>query len=212
MKSPKYLPAPEFSGREGQKEDLQNIRSDKLNLGSGRFPLPGFHNVDLDPAAQPDQVLNLNQTPYPYPANTFAEVEARHVLEHLHDVFAVMREIHRILKPGGVVRISVPHFSRGMTHADHKRCFDLSFPYYFKPEFRGGYCGVKFDLVSQKFVWWALRDLKRTILPLPVRILGFLIGNLFDLLANLCPPLCSRVWCFWVGGFEEIRFVLKKPN
>lgn len=184
---------------------------EKLNLGSGRFPLRGFLNVDLDVAARPDQVLDLNRLPYPFPANTFSLIEARHVLEHLHDVFAVMREIHRILKPGGRVRISVPHFSRGMTHADHKRCFDLSFPYYFKPQFQGGYCGVQFELVSQRFVWWALRDLKRTILPWPVRCLGTLVGEVFDLAANLCPALCSRVWCFWVGGFEEIRFVLQKP-
>jgi hypothetical protein len=37
------------------------------------------------------------------------------------------------------------------------------------------------------------------------------IGEIFDLAANLCPALCSRIWCFWVGGFEEIRFVLQKP-
>ena len=185
---------------------------DKLNLGSGRFPLPGFLNVDHDKAARPDRVMDLNRIPYPFPPNSFSLVEARHVLEHLHDVFGVMREIHRILKPGGVVRIWVPHFSRGMTHADHKRCFDLSFPYYFKPEFLGGYCGVKFELVSQRFVWWGLRELKKSILPLPVRVLGSLVGMGLDVLANFCPALCSRCWCFWVGGFEEIRFVLRKPR
>lgn len=190
---------------------LQKSLPDKLNLGSGRFPLRGFLNVDRDAAARPDQILDLNRLPYPFPANSFSLIEVRHVLEHLHDVFSVMREIHRILKPGGRVRISVPHFSRGMTHADHKRCFDLSFPYYFKPEFQGGFCGVRFELVSQRFVWWALRDLKRTILPWPVRFLGTVIGEIFDLAANLCPALCSRIWCFWVGGFEEIRFVLQKP-
>ena len=43
-----------------------------------------------------------------------------------------MREIHRITKPGGTVRIWVPHFSRGFTHAEHKSGFDVTFPYYFR--------------------------------------------------------------------------------
>ena len=187
------------------------LKAIRLNLGSGRFPLPGYVNVDFDSRAKPDLVWNLSRHPYPFPRNFFALVEAHHVLEHLHDVFGTMREIHRLLRPGGVVKISVPHFSRGMTHADHKRCFDLSFPYYFRPEFLGGYAGVQFQLISQTFVWWGNRKLKKTILPWPVRVLGLTFGAVVDAAANLCPALCSRVWCFWVGGFEEIRFTFRKP-
>jgi hypothetical protein len=34
-----------------------------------------------------------------------------------------------------------------------------------------------------------------------------------DLLANLSPYLASRLWGYWVGGFEEIeyRFQVIKP-
>ncbi|MCX8472834.1 MAG: hypothetical protein ORN85_04210, partial [Sediminibacterium sp.] len=39
-----------------------------------------------------------------------------------------------------------------------------------------------------------------------MRIFNFII-NFF---ANLSPFLCSRLWCFWVGGFEEIEFVFIK--
>jgi len=184
----------------------------RLNLGCGRFPLAGYLNVDFDRQTHPDLVWNLNRTPYPFSNNSFKLVEAHHVLEHLHDVFGTMREIHRILQPGGMAKISVPHFSRGMTHADHKRCFDLSFPYYFKSEFLGGYAGVKFELVSQTFVWWGNQKLKSTILPWPIRLMGALFGAILDLAANVCPALCSRVWCFWFGGFEEIRFTFRKPS
>ena len=195
-----------------RKASSVRLRCNRLNLGSGRFPLKGYLNVDFDPQARPDLVWNLNRRPYPFRAGSFDLIEAHHVMEHLHDVFGTMREIHRLLRPGGLVKISVPHFSRGMTHADHKRCFDLSFPYYFRPEFLGGYAGIQFVLLSQTFVWWGNRRLKSTILPWPVRWLGTGFGCLVDAFANLCPALCSRVWCFWFGGFEEIRFVFLKPS
>lgn len=54
--------------------------------------------------------------------------------------------------------------------------------------------------------WFAQPYFKKTILPVPVyhgmRILGFFI----DCLANLSPFICSRIWCYWLGGFEEIEF------
>jgi hypothetical protein len=40
-------------------------------------------------------------------------------------------------------------------------------------------------------------------------ILGQAIGAIIDLFANLSPWLCSRLWCYWVGGFEEIEFVFR---
>jgi len=183
----------------------------KLNLGSGQFYKAGYLNIDIDRNAKCDLRWDLNNSPYPFRGGAFSVIEADHVLEHLRDVFKTMREFHRLLEPGGVLKIKVPHFSRGMTHADHKRCFDLSFPYYFKKSFQGGYAGVPFELLQQKFVWWGLRRLKSTILPLPVRILGWLFGFPCDLLANFCPALCSRIWCFWVGGFEELHFTFRKP-
>jgi len=27
--------------------------------------------------------------------------------------------------------------------------------------------------------------------------------------ANLSPALCSRIWCYWVGGFDQITFEFK---
>jgi SAM-dependent methyltransferase len=45
----------------------------------------------------------------PYPANTFDAVILSEVLEHLDDDVAGLREAYRVLKPGGVVVITVPH-------------------------------------------------------------------------------------------------------
>jgi SAM-dependent methyltransferase len=45
----------------------------------------------------------------PYPANTFDAVILSEVLEHLNDDVAGLKEALRVLKPGGVVAITVPN-------------------------------------------------------------------------------------------------------
>ncbi|HXR11946.1 MAG TPA: methyltransferase domain-containing protein [Gaiellaceae bacterium] len=117
-----------------------------MNLGCGAFKKPGFLNVDGDPRFEPDLLLDLDALPYPFESGRFELIEADHVLEHLSDPFAVMKELHRILVAGGRLVVRVPHFSRGFTHADHRRGFDVTFPYYFDPAFTPGYMGVSFQL------------------------------------------------------------------
>ncbi|MCX6991550.1 MAG: class I SAM-dependent methyltransferase [Kiritimatiellaeota bacterium] len=58
-----------------------------------------------------DVVTDLEKTPWPWKDNSVDAVYASHTLEHLADPLAAMLEIHRILKPGGTVRIFVPHAS-----------------------------------------------------------------------------------------------------
>jgi SAM-dependent methyltransferase len=182
----------------------------KLNLGSGEFPKPGFVNLDRDALQGVDVVHDLDVFPYPFADGQFDRIEADHVLEHLGQVFDVMREIHRILAPGGVVVIRVPHFSRGFTHPEHRRGFNVTFPCYFDPAFPGGYCGVAFTCLRMRLRWFAEPHLKRAVLPRPVNVIGRGAGAAIDALANLSPLACSRIWCYWVGGFEEIQFVLRK--
>lgn len=184
----------------------------KLNLGSGEFRKEGYINLDFESAGQPDIIHNLNVFPYPFEPDSFDRVEADHVIEHLDSPFDVMREIHRISRHGGTVIIRVPHFSRGFTHPEHCRGFDVSFPYYFNPSFRGGYQGVVYELTSSRLRWMAQPWLKKEILGSISLRIGALISSVVDFFANLSPVICSRFWCFFVGGFEEIefRFVVKK--
>jgi len=105
--------------------------------------------------------------------------------------------------------VKVPHFSREFTHAEHKRGFDVSFHLYFSPSFQGGFQGVTFDLVMMKLRWFSQSDLKATILPMPIYYILKFKGFILDFFANLSPYFCSRIWCYWVGGFEEIEFVFR---
>lgn len=178
----------------------------KLNLGCGEFKKEGFVNLDWLESVDPDVLHDLNVFPYPFAENTFNYIEGNHVLEHLEDPFGVMRELHRITVSGGKILVRVPHFSRGFSHPEHQRGFDITFPHYFQKDFPGGYMGVEFDLEKVKFSWFAQKYLKRRVLPMPVYLSASLGGVIINFFANLSPLLCSRVWCFWVGGFEEIEF------
>jgi SAM-dependent methyltransferase len=183
-----------------------------LNLGCGQFPKPGYVNLDVDPNSKADVRHDLNQFPYPFEDESFSRIEAAHVLEHLPDPFVVMKEIHRIAEPGAIVDIRVPHFSRGMTHAEHKSGFDITFPLYFQEDWEGGYTGCEFELLEMRLTWSAYPHLKRKVLGSFSHLASKLLGGVIDFLANLSPALCSRLWCFWVGGFEEIHFVFRKKT
>jgi SAM-dependent methyltransferase len=185
-------------------------QSRRLNLGCGQFRKEGFLNVDEDPGVEADVLVDLDRFPYPFDDGRFELIEADHVLEHLAEPFAVMAELHRILEPGGILVIRVPHFSRAMTHADHKHGFDVTFPHYFDPGFKG-YAGVPLTLERMRLTWFAQPYLKRTVLsPLSCR-LGASLGWVFDAAARVSPYLCSRLWCYWVGGFEQVEFVFRRP-
>ena len=181
----------------------------KLNLGCGEFKKPGFINIDIVGKRHPDIIGDLAER-LPFLDGVFDCVEADHLLEHLPDPFAVMEEIQRVMRPGGILRVRVPHFSRGFTLAQHKSGFDVTFPLYFNPSFKGGYTGVEFDLQKMRLTWFAQLELKRTVLNQPIYLLMRSMGFFIDLLANLSPAACSRIWCFWVGGFDEIFFEFRK--
>ena len=180
----------------------------KLNLGCGEEKKEGFINLDWNKLIEPDIVHDLNILPYPFPDNEFDLINASHVLEHLEKPFAIMKELHRMLKPNGKLIVRVPHFSRGFTHAEHVHGFDVTFPLYFNKNFtKSGYFGVGFSLDKTKLTGMAFTHLlpymgygKLTVILIKI------INKFISFFANLSPAFCSRVWCFWAGGFDEIEF------
>ncbi len=186
----------------------------KLNLGCGEDKKTGYINVDWSPLPNPDVVHDLNAIPYPFEDGSIDLIEAFHVLEHLDRPFVVMKEFHRILKVDGKLHIKVPHFSRGFTHAEHAHGFDVTFPLYFDENFtKSGYYGVPLHLDTLRISWLAFFHL----LPymgygrLTISALR-LVNGAISFFANLSPAFASRIWCFWVGGFDEIEFVFTKKK
>jgi SAM-dependent methyltransferase len=53
--------------------------------------------------------LDLNTHPLPYPDASFDLVTCSEVLEHVENYRAVLREIRRVLKPGGLMVVTTPN-------------------------------------------------------------------------------------------------------
>ncbi len=60
-----------------------------------------------------------------------------------------------------------------------------------------------------RLTWFAQPYMKKSVMSASLVFLGQALGIVIDLFANLSPWLCSRIWCYWVGGFEEIEFIFQ---
>jgi len=99
----------------------------KLNLGCCTDIRDEFDNLDIVKFKGVDIVWNLNKFPYPIKDNTYDEIHAICVLEHLDDMEKCLREWHRILKKDGKLIIKVPYdiSYACWTGWQHKRGFNL---------------------------------------------------------------------------------------
>lgn len=84
----------------------------KLHLGCGKRHLPGFVHIDAVDFPHVDHVATIDNLSF-IADNSVELIYNCHVLEHFkrRDVPRVLREWRRVLKPGGVLRISVPDFA-----------------------------------------------------------------------------------------------------
>lgn len=99
---------------------LRHARGQLIDLGCGDMPfrafvrgqVSGYDSLDLYPR-RPDvtYVADLQDMAV-VPSAAYDTALCVEVLEHVPDPFRAAREIHRILKPGGVLVMSVPHLSR----------------------------------------------------------------------------------------------------
>jgi ubiquinone/menaquinone biosynthesis C-methylase UbiE len=85
-----------------------------LHIGCGRIASPEFINVDAQPYPHvhlvTDDIANLPQ----WDDGTVDMIYMSHILEHIQTtrLKAVLEEMNRLLKVGGILRLSVPDFDR----------------------------------------------------------------------------------------------------
>ena len=141
-----------------------------------------------------DIIHDLDVFPWPFRDSEFDMVYASHVLEHVTDLEKTLKEINRILRPKGIFKGRVPHFSCGVTFRDptHKRVFS-----YFT-----------FDYLSDK-CWYAPVQftVKKRSLNFTRAAATFLNG-FFNPLVNASPELYERFFC-WMLPTSEVLFELE---
>jgi SAM-dependent methyltransferase len=181
----------------------------ELNLGCGADRFPGVFGLDIARTPATDLLADFGRG-LPIKSNSVSKVYAWHLLEHV-DHIALLREIHRILEPGGVLHLRVPHASSMEAWGDptHRRPFtSKSFDYFDASAFHGYYFDFNFKVRKKRLNFLANRERNRLkLLPwLTYPLMGFLEG-----LANRNLKLCEMLWCHWVGGFQEVEAWLEKP-
>lgn len=127
-----------------------------LDLGCGRGKLPGAVGLDLAPHPGVDLVADFSKG-LPFGDNSFHQARLRHVAEHAPDLAALMGEVHRVLKPGGLAHILTPHFSAAASFTDPSHRLHLglfSFDYFcglaaddFMP------LGYRYQMVSRRLIF-----------------------------------------------------------
>ena len=126
----------------------------KLCLGAGKRPMEGYVNLDMVALPGIDAVFNLEECAtkrLPFDDDTFDELYASHVLEHITNILPLMQELHRVTKPGGQFLARVPYGSSddAFENPTHIRYFFLnSFQYFAQPIYHREDYGYRGDWKS----------------------------------------------------------------
>jgi len=103
----------------------------RLNLGCGLKKIEGFVNVDISPTVKPDQIVDLNQFPWPFEDNEFDHIVAKDIIEHLgetsKDFINAIKEMYRISHNGAIWEVQAPHWrcDIAIDDPDHKRLITM---------------------------------------------------------------------------------------
>lgn len=86
------------------------VRPLRVELGAGQFPTPGYVHVDHDYRARHLEHL-APVWDLPFADEEVDEILAVHTLEHVHParLDQTLSEWHRVLHPGGTLRVHVPN-------------------------------------------------------------------------------------------------------
>jgi SAM-dependent methyltransferase len=173
-----------------------------LDVGCGLNKRPGAIGLDSNRDTAADVVGDIDRGALPFRDSVFDRVELIHVIEHVEDVVKTMEELHRVSKPGGLIRLETPHYTDFSSFCDPTHRWHLnSFSFrYFTEE--GG------------FSYYSRRRLRERSLHIKLLKLWKLLG--FELLVNNVRAF-RKFWehylCFVIRGkamvfeFEVVKGV-----
>lgn len=85
----------------------------KLHLGCGHVKFSGWVNVDLDPSVRPDVVADLGGV-LPFRDGVAECIHSEDFVDQLEldDAYVLLRDCHRLLRAGGVMRLLTPDLEK----------------------------------------------------------------------------------------------------
>lgn len=169
-----------------------------LDVGCGVNKYPGAIGVDRNARTRADVLCELDHFPYPFRDDSFDQLRAVHVIEHVSDVIRTVEEFHRLVRDGGSIYIVTPHYTDfssfcDPTHRWHLNSFSLR---YFGEDNAG-------------YGYYSAARLRETSVRVRLLQLWRLLG--FEWLVNASPRF-RRFWehylCFVIRG-KVIEWELK---
>ena len=172
----------------------------EVDLGCGNKKRPGTIGVDFNERTKADIIHDLNSFPYPFKKDSVDTVYIDNTLEHLDDPISVMDELHRILKPKGLVKVIVPYFRSvaAFTDPTHKHFFTVESFAYYDPD----------HIIWQRYDYTLTRFKTEKIVFHEHLTRGF-IKSIIVLLANKWPLKYERFLSQLIA-LDEITYYLRK--
>jgi len=97
-----------------------------LDVGCGEKKTIGSIGLDFIKFNDVNVVHDLNSFPYPFKDNSFDLIIANHVIEHVANIPKTITELSRILKTGGKIWITTPHYTDVNSYIDCTHIFHLT--------------------------------------------------------------------------------------
>ena len=91
----------------------------KIDLGCGTRQKEGFEGVDIIAFPGVVHVVDLREK-WPWRDESVSEARCYHFIEHLeaHERIHFANELHRVLTPGGICEVAVPHWASPRAYGD----------------------------------------------------------------------------------------------
>lgn len=97
----------------------------RLDIGCGYKKEYASIGIDIRKLPGVDIIADINHLPFK--DNSIDEIVCTHILEHIPNLTDAMRELHRILKPHGLLFIKAPHANSlwSKSNPEHKTFFTM---------------------------------------------------------------------------------------